>query len=312
MNVENLDPGDRDRFAPFGQLVTQNLATPDILVLTEIQDNDGPTDSDTTAANQTDADLVAAIKTAGGPEYIAIDIAPERKTDGGEPGGNIRVGYLYQPQRVSLAVGTAGTATDAIAVLEGPTLSLNPGGIEPNNPAFERSRKPLAAEFRFKNTPVFIVGNHFASKRRDNDAKRAEQATIVGDFVIELLAQDADANVIVAGDLNDLNGSEPIRILESSGLANLSDLLEEGDRYTYEFRNRLQQLDYILVSNNLADGAAAEFDIVHVNVNQPNALSDQDPVLARFTLPEIAPAQESGSPAQHRLSLCPLKPSSLT
>ncbi|NET30841.1 MAG: endonuclease [Cyanothece sp. SIO1E1] len=295
LNVENLDPGDRERFAPLGQLIVENLGAPDIVVLTEIQDNDGPADSTTTAATQTYNDLIAAIETAGGPAYIAIDIAPERNIDGGQPGGNIRVGYLYQPQRVALATGTAGTATEAIAVLEGPTLSLNPGRIEPDNSAFDRSRKPLAAEFRFNQNPVFIVGNHFASKRSNNDAKRAEQATLVGDFVGQLLVKDVNAKVIVAGDLNDLNDSEPINILEASGLTNLSDLLEESDRYTYEFRNRLQQLDYILVSQDLADDANAEFDIVHVNVNQPNALSDHDPVLARFTLPEAAPVVIPGT-----------------
>ena len=292
-NVENLDPGDRDRFAPLGQLIVKNLATPDIVVLTEIQDNDGPTDSTTTEATQTYNDLIAAVQTAGGPQYIAIDIAPEGQTDGGQPGGNIRVGYLYQPKRVTLAAGTAGTATDAVSVLDGPALSLNPGRVEPGNSAFNRSRKPLAAEFRFNNNRVFMIGNHFASQRNDNDAKRAKQATIVGNFVHQLLEKDADANVIVAGDLNDLNGSEPIEILEESGLKNLSDLLQQSDRYTYKFRNRLQQLDYILVSQNLADEADGEFDIVHVNVNQPNALSDHDPVLARFTLPETNPVVTS-------------------
>ena len=286
LNVEDLDPGDRERFTPLGELIVKNLATPDIVVLTEIQDNDGPTDSPTTDATQTYNQLIDGIKTAGGPNYIAFDIPPERNTDGGQPGGNIRVGYLYQPSRVALAEGTAGTTNDQIAVLDGPTLSLNPGRIEPNNSAFNRSRKPLAAEFRFKNHPVFIVGNHFTSKQGDNDAKRALQATLVGNFVNQLLAQNPDANVIVAGDLNDLNGSEPIKILEESGLTNLSELLEHSDRYTYKFRNRLQQLDYILVSQNLAQTSNGEFDIVHVNIDQANALSDHEPVLARFTLAE--------------------------
>ena len=284
LNVENLDPGDDDRMAPLGQLIVENLSSPDILVLTEIQDNDGPTDSSTTDATETYRDLIEAIQAANGPDYIAFDIAPVNNMDGGQPGGNIRVGYLYQPQRVALATGTAGTATDAIAVLDGPTLSLNPGRIDPDNSAFDDSRKPLVAEFEFNNQSVFIVGNHFASKRNDNDAQRAQQATLVGDFVDELLAEDADANVIVAGDLNDLNGSDPIEILEDSGLTNLTDVLPSDDRYTYEFRNRLQQLDYILASQNLADDA--EIDIVHVHVNFSNALSDHDPVLAQFSLPQ--------------------------
>ncbi len=282
LNVENLDPSDDDRMAPLGELIVENLASPDILVLTEVQDNDGPANSSTTDATETYFDLAQAIQAANGPDYIAFDIAPVRNMDGGQRGGNIRVGYLYNPQRVALATGTAGTATDAISVLEGPALSLNPGRIDPDSPAFEDSRKPLVAEFQFNDQSVFIVGNHFASKRNDNDAQRAQQATLVGDFVRDVLAEDADANVIVAGDLNDLNDSDPIEILENSGLTDLSDALATDDRYTYEYRNRLQQLDYILASQNLADNA--EVDIVHVNVNFPNALSDHDPVLARFSL----------------------------
>ncbi len=292
MNVENLDPGDEDRFIPLGELIVKNLASPDIIVLTEIQDNDGPKNSEITDATETYNDLVDAIKTAEGPDYIAFDIAPQRQTDGGQPGGNIRVGYLYQPSRVALTPGRAGTATDEVAVLDGPKLSFNPGRIEPNNPAFNRSRKPIVAEFQFKKNPLFIIGNHFVSKRGGNDEKRVEQAAIVGNFVQALLAEDTNANIIVAGDLNDLNESEPIETLEASGLTNLSDLLPQSDRYTYEFRNRLQQLDYILVSENLATTGKSEFDIVHVNVNQPNALSDHDPVLARFTLPEDASGGE--------------------
>ncbi len=284
-NVKNLDSMEEERFLPLGQLIVKNLQSPDIIVLSEIQDNDGSLDSTTTDATETYNKLIDAIKQAEGPSYIAFDIAPERNKDGGQPGGNIRVGYLYQPSRIALAEGRAGGATEKIKVLDGPKLSLNPGRIDPNNAGFNDSRKPLAAEFQFKNNPLFIVGNHFASKRSNNDAKRATQATVVGNFVKELLEENPQANVIVAGDLNDLNDSETIEILEKTGLKNLSELLEPDDRYTYKFRNRLQQLDYILVSDNLAQ--TGKFDIVHVNVNQPKALSDHDPVLAQFSLSKL-------------------------
>ncbi|UKP00978.1 endonuclease/exonuclease/phosphatase family protein [Nostoc sp. UHCC 0870] len=287
-NVENLDPGDTERFVPLSELIVKNLAAPDIIVLTEIQDNDGSQNSQIVEATETYNKLINAIKSVGGPEYIAFDIAPERNADGGEPGGNIRVGYLYQPQRVSLAAGTVGTAIDTVSVLDGPKLSLNPARIDPTNSAFKRSRKPLAAEFIFNNNSLFVVGNHFVSQRDDNDTQRLNQANIVGDFTRKILAEDNNANVIVAGDLNDLNDSETIKALQKSGLKNLSDLLEENDRYTYKFRNRLQQLDYILVSQNLSNNTSVKFDIVHVNVNKPKPLSDHDPVLAQFQLPKVS------------------------
>ncbi|MDJ0728755.1 MAG: endonuclease [Crocosphaera sp.] len=295
MNVENLDPGDSDRLIGLGQLIVNNLQSPDLIVLVEIQDNDGPTNSSVTDATATYNDLIDAIEIANGPNYIAFDIAPNDDQDGGQPGGNIRVGYLYQPSRVALTPGTAGTATDAVTVLDGPTLSVNPGRIEPNNAAFDNSRKPIVAEFEFNQNPLFIIGNHFVSQLGDNDDKRLDQAKVVGNFVQQLLTEDTNANVIVAGDLNDVNDSQPITALESAGLSNLSDLLPQSDRYTHEFRNNLQQLDYILVSENLRNTANNQFDIVHVNVNQPSnlVLSDHDVVLAQFTLPEVSATPES-------------------
>ena len=298
MNVENLDPGDSDRLTGLGKLIVNNLQSPDIVVLVEIQDNDGRTNSSITDATETYNQLIETIQVADGPNYIAFDIAPTDDQDGGQPGGNIRVGYLYQPSRVALTPGTAGNATDGVSVLPGPSLSVNPGRIEPNNAAFNNSRKPIVAEFEFNQNPLFIIGNHFVSQIGGNNDKRLNQATIVGNFVQQLLDEDSNANVIVAGDLNDRNGSATITALENAGLTNLSDLLPESDRYTYEFRNNLQQLDYILVSDNLLTTANSRFDIVHVNVNQPSnlVLSDHDVVLAQFTLPEITSTSSTSEP----------------
>ena len=44
-NVENLDPGDGGAFARHAELIVDNLRSPDLLAIEEIQDNDGPTNS---------------------------------------------------------------------------------------------------------------------------------------------------------------------------------------------------------------------------------------------------------------------------
>ena len=85
----------------------------------------------------------------GGPHYQYIDVAPEDKKDGGAPGGNIRVGFLYNPERVTLTPGTPGNTTQSVEYKDG-KLTLNPGRIDPTNSAFNSSRKPLAAQFEFK------------------------------------------------------------------------------------------------------------------------------------------------------------------
>ncbi len=39
----------------------------------------------------------------------------------------------------------------------GPQLSFSPGRIDPTNPAFNTSRKPLAGEFTFIGNKLFVI-----------------------------------------------------------------------------------------------------------------------------------------------------------
>ena len=50
----------------------------------------------------------------------------------------------------------------------GARLTLSPGRVDPTNPVFDNSRKPLAGEFRYRGRPLFVVGNHFNSKGGDD------------------------------------------------------------------------------------------------------------------------------------------------
>jgi uncharacterized protein len=289
-NVENLDPKDR-RFDNIARVIVNNLKAPDVINLIEIQDNNGPVNDDVVRANQTYQKLIAAIENISGPAYDFVDIPPQDDQDGGEPGGNIRVGFLFRPSRISLdKLPRRGGSLDAVAVIsgtDGPDLSLNPGRIDPTNDAFDESRKPLAVEFLFNDQKLFIVGNHFVSKRGGppDDAIRENQAEIVNKFVTQLLQVDSDANVIVLGDLNDLPGSRPLETLKGNILENLTERLPSSDRYTFNFRGNLQLIDHLLVSQHLSDVAQPEIDIVHVNVGFSRSVSDHDPVLAAFTLP---------------------------
>jgi uncharacterized protein len=298
-NVENLDPGDGDRVNQLAKIIVSNLKQPDILSLIEVQDNNGAKDDGVTVADQTYQTLIKAIKKAGGAEYAFTDIAPQNNQDGGEPGGNIRPGFLYLPQRVTLVDHPKGGTTDAIAVVKtgsGVEVSLNPGRIEPLNPAFnddpdtsdrEGSRKPLVAEFLFNQQKFFIVANHFASKRGGDVAapRRVEQAKIVNQFVKSVLAAEPKANVIVQGDLNDTLSSQTLKTLAGQELKNLAFSIPTSDRYSFVFRGSPELIDHILVSRSLAP--AAKFDIVHVNAGFTKKASDHDPVLAQY---QVAPA----------------------
>ncbi len=299
-NVENLDPGDGDvKFNSLASAIVNNLKSPDIISLEEIQDNNGPTNDSVVDASQTYQKLISAIASTGGPTYEFRQINPVDDTNGGEPGGNIRVGFLFNPHRVSFVDRPGGGSTTNTTVSNAngfPLLSDSPGLIDPTNDAFNASRKPLVGEFVFNGQTVYVVGNHFNSKGGDqplfganqpptltSEVQRNQQATIVKDFVQSILAIDPNANVVVAGDLNDFQFSNPVNTIESAGLTNLIETLPLNEQYTYVFDGNSQVLDHILVSSNLLHNLDG-FDVVHINSEFADQTSDHDPSVARFNL----------------------------
>jgi hypothetical protein len=300
-NVENLDPSDGAAFARHADLIVNHLRSPDLIAIEEIQDNDGATDSGTTDASVTWSMLIAAIQGAGGPAYEFRQIDPADGEDGGQPGGNIRVGFLFRTDRglsfVDRPGGDATTATTVIDQPSGPRLSLSPGRVDPQAPAWADTRKPLAGEFRMRGKKVFVVANHFSSKggdeplfgrfqppARPSEVARHAQAQSVNDFVDELVAADPRANVIVLGDINDFEFSATVDILEGGVLTTLMDTLPKAERYSYVFEGNSQVLDQILVSGNLLGRFPIEYDPVHVNSEFADQASDHDPQVARLDL----------------------------
>ncbi|MTH53009.1 endonuclease [Bacillus mangrovi] len=292
-NVENFSAKDsEEKTGNLAKAIVQNLKQPDIIGLTEMQDNDGPADTGTTAADESYKKLIAEIKAQGGPEYSYTDIAPEDKKDGGQPGGNIRVGFLYNKDRVKLAPGTKGTATEAVGYEKG-KLTANPGRIDPENPAFESSRKPLAAQFKFQGENVIVVANHFNSKGGDqplfgknqppvlkSEEQRHKIAEIVNSFVKDIHKKDKNASVFVLGDFNDFEFSKTFDILKGNELKNMVDKIPSKERYSYIYQGNSQVLDHILVSKHLA--ATTKADIVHINsafMEEHGRASDHDPLL---------------------------------
>ncbi|MCC5641830.1 putative Ig domain-containing protein [Nostoc sp. CHAB 5824] len=299
-NVENLDPSDgATKFSNLANRIVNNLKSPDIIALEEIQDNNGPTNNGVVDASTTYQTLINTIATAGGPTYQYRQINPANNQDGGEPGGNIRQGFLFNASRVQFVDIPGGdtltntTVTDVNGV---PTLSASPGRIDPTNSAFTSSRKPLVGQFTFNGQTVYVIGNHFNSKGGDqplygpnqpptltSEIQRQQQATLVKNFVEDILAIAPKANIAVVGDLNDFEFSNPVSILESAGLTSLIETLPQNERYTYNFEGNAQTLDHILVSNNLLNRLDG-YDVVHINSEFYDQDSDHDPSLARFNL----------------------------
>jgi predicted extracellular nuclease len=307
-NVENLTPSDSAaKYAALAQGVVTNLATPDIVALEEIQDNTGATDNGVVAADQTLTKLTDAIQAAGGPAYDWRQVNPVNDQDGGQPGGNIRVAFLFNPKRVSFVdAGPAGadrstTGTQVTVVHDRAALSLSPGRVDPTNPVWTDSRKPLAGNFLFNHKNVIVIANHFNSKGGDQNAdgryqypkqtstvQRAGQAQVLHDFVGKILAADTKAQVVVVGDLNDFQFSPTLASLKTgtadgSGPSILTDLittLPVDQQYTYVFNGVSQVLDHILVSPRVS---GVNYQVVHVNSEYSAQVSDHDPQVVDIT-----------------------------
>ncbi|WP_299792515.1 endonuclease/exonuclease/phosphatase family protein [uncultured Marivita sp.] len=307
-NVLNLDTNDADgdtdvadgRFDAIAEQIITNLNSPDIIALQEVQDNSGSVDDGVISASATYEALIDAIDLADdgvlndSTGYAFIDNTfIGNNTSGGQPGGNIRTGFLYNETRVTLIEGSVQTIG-----------SQAPGG------AFEGARLPLIASFDFNGEEITVVNNHFSSKGgsapifgveqdfadRQEDVtvngsldERQAQSAAVSSFVSGALAENAEANVVVLGDLNEFEFVSPVTGLEDAGLTNLTNTLDPDERYTFNFQGNSQSLDHILVSDALLGGA--QFDVVHTNSEfaaTDSSASDHDPLLAllSFDAPE--------------------------
>ncbi|HET9260570.1 MAG TPA: lamin tail domain-containing protein [Acidimicrobiia bacterium] len=294
-NVLNLDPNDADgdtdvadgRFTAIARDIVRNLRSPDIVALQEVQDASGSTDDGVTSAAPTLQLLVDEIAALGGPDYEFIDNPYiGNNTSGGEPGANIRVAFLYNPQRVD----TVDVTDNVVDPTDQQTNPANP---------FWDTRPPLVQTFEFKNRDFVVVNNHFASKsgsaplygtaqnsteRQEDPAvngsldQRRAQAEAVNAYLAPLF--DEEANVIVAGDFNEFEFISPLLML-SEDMVNLTLRERPDERYSYNFEGNSQSLDHILVSDHLS--RSTSFDAVHINSEfaaTETRSSDHDPLIA--------------------------------
>jgi hypothetical protein len=305
-NVENLSPVDPpSKFEELAEIIVHNLRSPDVVAVEEVMDNNGPLNDSVVDASVTWSMLISAIQAAAGPVYQYRQIDPVDDADGGVPGGNIRVGFLFRTDRgltfIDRPGGDATTPTGVVQTNQGPRLTLSPGRVDPNNSAWstpEGVRKPLAGEFKARGKTLFLIANHWKSKTGDQplfgrfqpparttETQRVAEAVVVKDFVDDILELDPNANVIVLGDLNDFEFSPTLTALEGAGdLHTLVETLPQSERYSYVFEGNSQTLDHIVISDNLRFHFPFAYDIVHVNSEFAVQASDHEPQVGRFRL----------------------------
>ncbi|WP_066363302.1 endonuclease [Neobacillus drentensis] len=298
-NVENFSTVTPDaKVTKIADAIVTKMKNPDIIGLNEIQDNNGETDNGTVDGAQSAQKIIDKVVALGGPTYAYTEITPVNNQDGGAPGGNIRVAFLYNKNRVSLTAGASkGTSTQAVGFENG-KLTLNPGRIDPTNAAFNSSRKPLAAQFDFQGQSVIVVANHFNSKGGDtplfgktqppvlsSEVQRHKIAAIVNNFVKDVKAKDANANVVLLGDFNDFEFTKTLEIAKGNELTNMVDKVPADERYNYSYQGNAQELDQVLVTNNMVANTAV--DILHINsgfMEEHGRASDHDPIIIQTQL----------------------------
>ncbi len=313
-NLHNLGPGDRRRMVKIARQIASVLRAPDLVAVQEITDRSGAENDGRTGGDETFRRLTAAIAAAGGPDYDHVQIDPPRDgADGGRRGTNIRTGFLYRRDRVRLAPELTkavfrvarGRESTAARPANGPAAFRLFDGTE----EYSGCRKPLVAGFDLGGESILFVNVHLRSRygaepefgRRQppfdpTAVPRARQIDLLA-TVLREVTRTIGVRIVVLGDFNTqayspalrpLTGEESARSVDGFRLVHAANRLAPADRYTYNHRGVCSELDHVLVSPAFA--SRIDCDIVHVNVDFPNAASDHDPVVVRLRVePSSAP-----------------------
>lgn len=305
-NIENLGGnGDEAEFLARATQICDHLLAPDVIMLQEIQDNNGALDTRTVEADETLSLLIEAVDSICGAPYAYAQIDPLRNMDGGIPGGNIRVAFIYRTDRpIALSDTTIGASDEAMSITCDDNQAIGSvalGRIDPTNNAFTNSRRPLVGHFMFNGVPFFLINLHLNSKGGDDplwgfnqppalltETQRSEQAVVIRAFMQTILDCDPNANIIIGGDYNDFQFSAPVSDLIGTipPITVMNTILPIEERYSYNYQGNSQSLDHISVSTHIVEHYIPLYDTVHINSEFADQVSDHDPSLILITLSE--------------------------
>lgn len=298
------DPDELEtQLAKLARSIEIELGLPEIIVVQEIENTQVLTGDENGFVPSDDPSIeIPALLPRLPGEWEAVSFETS-------DGRGIEVGFIWDPNRVTLV--------NAFQL----SSSLVDDWFGPGSPS--PGREPLVGEFEFEGQTLWIIGNHFKSKGGDDplfydfdpstgwlpvrvtETQRKGQALAVREFVDSLLDADPEALVMVTGDLNDFQFSEPgegpdnpVAILEGIGggvpLTNLLGFEKPSETWTFVFDGNAQVLDHMLVSPALLDFFQGA-DVLHFNTNTPTLLlegdptsplsaSDHDPLEGRFQI----------------------------
>lgn len=294
---------DRDyrlRLAGLAQQIVEDLLSPDLLLVQEIEDQDicriadgamvcGAEDN---ADGQPDAleDLALAIQALGGPAYIGV-----LDRDGADDRGIVS-GFLYRSdrvQRLTAGVGDPILSAQPRVTYRGDPLDYNadvsnpkalnarlPGDVDRSTGTDGSNVYTRAAQvglFRIDGTTLYAVSNHFSSGPDSRIGQRREQAAYAAAIAEALLSAQPGTRLVIGGDLNVyprpddpvVPPSDQLGPLYRAGLANLWDRQvaeSPAGAYSYVFDGQAQTLDQLFVSPALLDDLSS-VAVAHINAD---------------------------------------------
>jgi predicted extracellular nuclease len=253
-----------------------NLQSPEIIFMQEVTDDSGLVDDGVVSSYLSLKYLCEVLNNSyfnsfpyPTRNYKYVYIVPENNKSGGVLGSNIRVVVLY----------------DALSISIQEYYNIGLSTSTPPEKSNIFSRHPLYVKIKHNLTEEIyhLIAVHLVSAIRDSDIwgsvqppikfsepLRIQQTTYIKNWITYNLNKNVD-NIVVAGDFNDPEWSNSIKVLDDNTpnrfMKNLVNDVKESERYSI-FTYRGQSLcDHVIVSEPLYHKIT---NVFQTDVNIPN------------------------------------------
>jgi len=260
-NVHNLENDKDDSGAPGETIVTTaeytahrkavglvlNELDADILVLPEVENKAVLDDLNTTEL---------------GGKYIASSLI-----DGNDYRG-VDIGVLSK------------YPIDSVVSHKDDAFPLN-GTVGPN---YYFSRDCPEIHLQFNGRKMVFLGAHFKAKSNDDPIKPLAEAQQTPPLAVTFAKEEPNPPTPILGDFNDTPDSPPYLAVVGDGATKFTDTtlsIATADRWSYNYMNKLELIDYQIVNSILAPMLDAKSVTIRHSANVDTA-SDHSPVIATY------------------------------
>jgi endonuclease/exonuclease/phosphatase family metal-dependent hydrolase len=157
----------------------------------------------------------------------------------------------------------------------------------PGNPRYKFSRDCPEAVITINGHRLVLMLNHLKSKlgnAEKNRAKQLAQCRGILDIIADRYAvEPVPPAYIIMGDFNSNRYSEPLNLLEKSGLIILNYRERIEKVYTTVYRGQKQELDYFILNRQMHSKTSKQ-SLYAVHSRHITEISDHFPLVLRITL----------------------------